>query len=120
MTVEEILNSFWEGEVVDNHQIEELKRWQLLDFVPEPEEDYVFEAPIVIVCGCGRSGTTLTRVMLDSHPQLYSGPESLLFLPVPIDTADLAYKFSSPAASWRPCGSRPAPEPGSIARFNDK
>lgn len=93
MAVEEILNSFWEGEVVDNHQIEELKRWQLLDFVPEPEEDYVSEAPIVIVCGCGRSGTTLTRVMLDSHPQLYSGPESLLFLPVPIDTADLAYKF---------------------------
>lgn len=65
MAVEEILNSFWEGEVVDNHQIEELKRWQLLDFVPEPEEDYVSEAPIVIVCGCGRSGTTLTRVMLE-------------------------------------------------------
>ncbi len=93
IAVEGILDSFREGEVVDEHQIEELKRWQLLDFLPEPEEDYVSEAPIVIVCGCGRSGTTLLRVMLDSHPKVYSGPESLLFLPVPIDTADLAYKF---------------------------
>jgi hypothetical protein len=45
------------------------------------------------VCGCGRSGTTLTRVMLDSHPALFAGPESLLFLPTPIDPADLAFKF---------------------------
>jgi ornithine cyclodeaminase/alanine dehydrogenase-like protein (mu-crystallin family) len=88
-----IFNSFGPGEIIDDAQIEELRRWQLLDFLPEPDDAYVSDCPIVTVCGCGRSGTTLTRVMLDSHPALFAGPESLLFLPKPIDPADLAFKF---------------------------
>ena len=32
----------------------------------------------VIVGGCGRSGTTLLRVMLDSHPHIACGPETSL------------------------------------------
>jgi ornithine cyclodeaminase/alanine dehydrogenase-like protein (mu-crystallin family) len=88
-----ISNSFRPGEIVDDAQIEELRRWQLLDFVAEPDDDYISDSLIVTVCGCGRSGTTLTRVMLDSHPALFAGPESLLFLPKPIDPADLAFKF---------------------------
>ena len=36
------------------------------------------EAPILLG-GCGRSGTTLLRVILDSHSQVCCGPESELF-----------------------------------------
>jgi hypothetical protein len=93
VSVDRIANSFRPGEIIDDAQIDELRRWQLLDFVAEPDDDYVSDSPIATVCGCGRSGTTLTRVMLDSHPALFAGPESLLFLPTPIDPADLAFKF---------------------------
>lgn len=31
--------------------------------------------PPIIIGGCPRSGTTLLRTMLDSHPNIYSGPE---------------------------------------------
>lgn len=37
------------------------------------------DEPIIIV-GCGRSGTSLLRVMLDAHPAIACGPESELFL----------------------------------------
>ncbi|HEX6011562.1 MAG TPA: sulfotransferase, partial [Geminicoccaceae bacterium] len=93
MSVDKILSSFRPGEIIDDLQIEELKRWRLLDFRPEPDDDHTSHAPIVVVCGCGRSGTTLARVMLDTHPELYAGPESLVFLPVPVDAGDLARKF---------------------------
>jgi ornithine cyclodeaminase/alanine dehydrogenase-like protein (mu-crystallin family) len=93
MSPSDILRSLRPAELVDDGQIAELKRWQLLDFVSEPDDGYVSDSSIVTVCGCGRSGTTLTRVMLDSHPALFAGPESLLFLPTPIDPADLAFKF---------------------------
>jgi hypothetical protein len=33
-------------------------------------------APFVFVVGCGRSGTTLFRAMLDSHPLMAVPPES--------------------------------------------
>lgn len=90
----EIFEAFRPGEVVDEAQIEELRRWRLRDFRDEPDDRYVSDAPVGIVCGCGRSGTTLVRVMLDSHPELCAGPESLLFLPVPINSAELARKFA--------------------------
>ena len=35
-------------------------------------------APITYILGTGRSGTTLLRVMLAGHPQLWSPPEMLL------------------------------------------
>ncbi len=93
MSEELILNAFRPGEIVDAQQVEELKRWRLLDFTDEPDSDARSERPFATVCGCGRSGTTLVRVILDSHPELHAGPESLLLLPVPIDTGDLARKF---------------------------
>ena len=37
---------------------------------------YVSNDNPVIIGGCARSGTTLIRVMLDSHPNIYCGPES--------------------------------------------
>jgi hypothetical protein len=93
LTDRHILSSFRPGEIVDAGHLQELERWQQLDFCHEPEDDFASDTPIVVVCGCDRSGTTLARVILDTHPELYAGPESLLLLPLPIDTAELARKF---------------------------
>ncbi len=41
---------------------------------------YISETPAIIVGGSVRSGTTLMRTMLDSHPQIAAGPESWLFV----------------------------------------
>ncbi|MCW3991710.1 MAG: sulfotransferase, partial [Candidatus Bathyarchaeota archaeon] len=55
----------------------------------------------IIIGGCARSGTTLIRVMLDTHPHIYCGPESNLFLPIRIRTRkrieELSWKFDVPA-----------------------
>ena len=49
-------------------------------------------APIVLG-GCGRSGTTLLRMMLDSHRRICCGPESSLFRRRAVDTRWLADRF---------------------------
>jgi hypothetical protein len=54
-------------------------------------------APIVLG-GCGRSGTTLLRMMLDSHRRICCGPESSLFRRRAIDAAWLAGRFGFPRA----------------------
>jgi len=33
-------------------------------------------SPPVFIVGCPRSGTTLLRIMLDSHPRISCGPEA--------------------------------------------
>ena len=55
------------------------------------------KAPIIIG-GCPRSGTTLLRTMLDSHPNIYSGPE----LAITMQTAQAAID------SWNRIGDRAA------------
>jgi hypothetical protein len=62
---------------------------------------YVSPQSPVIIGGCPRSGTTLLRVMLDSHPHIACGPENSLlggsFLP-----ERLAVAFDLPSADiWR-------------------
>lgn len=42
--------------------------------------NYVSDTPAIIVGGCIRSGTTLLRTMLDSHPNVAAGPETWLFV----------------------------------------
>jgi len=37
------------------------------------------DKPPIFIIGCPRSGTTLTRVILDSHPNICCGPETHLF-----------------------------------------
>ena len=37
------------------------------------------QLPIVLIGGCGRSGTTLLREMLNRHPNLFCGPETSMF-----------------------------------------
>lgn len=56
---------------------------------------YVSEANPIIVGGCARSGTTLLRVMLDSHSRICCGPEANVFhRPVPPKrVAGLAERF---------------------------
>ena len=49
-------------------------------------------APIVLG-GCGRSGTTLLRMMLDSHRRICCGPESSVFRRRAIDADSLAERF---------------------------
>jgi len=41
---------------------------------------YISEAEPVFIVGCGRSGTTLLRMMLDMHRDICCGPETWLFL----------------------------------------
>jgi hypothetical protein len=54
---------------------------------------YTSGASPVIVGGCGRSGTTLMRMILDTHPNICCGPESRLFLPRWPRPARLGPKF---------------------------
>ena len=52
------------------------------------------KSPIFII-GCPRSGTTLLRVMLDSHPNIYCGPETHLIpkLKIFYDSLDENWDF---------------------------
>ena len=64
---------------------------------------YAAASSPIIVGGCGRSGTTLMRVMLDTHRNICCGPESSLF--APSDPAkrlrDLSFKFDVPVGLIR-------------------
>ncbi len=68
-------------------------------------------APIVLG-GCGRSGTTLLRMILDSHPAICCGPESNVFRRSTLDPDELALKFDLDPGQVRAihesAGSRPA------------
>lgn len=57
-------------------------------------------APIVLG-GCGRSGTTLLRMMLDSHRRICCGPESSVFRRRAIDADALAERFGFDRAEVR-------------------
>ncbi|MEN9582305.1 MAG: hypothetical protein RL641_259 [Candidatus Parcubacteria bacterium] len=56
------------------------------------QSTFVSDKPLVIIGGCARSGTTLMRVILDSHSMLHSGPHTNLFVPIKIDPSALAFQ----------------------------
>lgn len=74
-----------------------LFRTQPSDGRPEPadclSDGSSSAARHIVVGGCGRSGTTLLRIILDSHPDVCCGPESDLFRPHPVRLTRLADKF---------------------------
>ena len=59
--------------------------------------DYTSKSSPVIVGGCGRSGTTLLRVILDTHSHLCCGMESNLVLPRSIKPKVMEFKYEIPA-----------------------
>jgi ornithine cyclodeaminase len=80
---------------LESNRLAELDKWKLLDFNYDINkvDFYKSDNKIVIICGCGRSGTTLLRVILDTHSQIAAGPESLLFLPLKESIKELSKKF---------------------------
>src|SRR5260370_2906439 len=65
-------------------------RWEMMRRLQEIQPSTV--APIVIG-GCGSSGTTLLRNVLDRHPSIFCGPESTVFLERISRARDLARRF---------------------------
>jgi protein-tyrosine sulfotransferase len=57
---------------------------------------FMSAAEPIVIGGCGRSGTTLLRIMLDSHGHICCGPESRLFLPDCISVERLSNLFEIP------------------------
>jgi hypothetical protein len=73
-------------------------------------------APIV-VGGCGRSGTTLLRMMLDSHPRICCGPESSVFRRRALDPDALAERFGLARHDLRVIYDSAASRPAFIEAF---
>jgi len=57
---------------------------------------HVSDSAPVIVGGCGRSGTTLMRTILDTHPNICCGPESSIMRPGALKAGKLAMRFDFP------------------------
>jgi hypothetical protein len=49
---------------------------------------------LIAIGGCARSGTTLTRMILDSHSQLVVGPPTNVFVPIPLNSSDIAFRLA--------------------------
>jgi hypothetical protein len=73
-------------------------------------------APIV-VGGCGRSGTTLLRMMLDTHPRIFCGPESSVFRRRALDPEALADRFGLARPDVRAIHDAAASRPAFIETF---
>jgi protein-tyrosine sulfotransferase len=73
-------------------------------------------APIVLG-GCGRSGTTLLRMMLDSHRRICCGPESSVFRRRALNPESLAERFGFPPAEVQAIYDRARSRPQFIDEF---
>lgn len=67
--------------------------------IDDRDSAYVSRRNHIVLGGCGRSGTTLARVILDSHPNICCGPESKIFLPRRIRLHKLRDRFKLDAAA---------------------
>lgn len=105
----------------DLDQQRELDRWQNLDWNVKHEDksDFVSHKPLFIIGACARSGTTLLRVMLDTHPLLACGPESGLFLPTPADLQVLSNKFEIPLSTLQSLEAESASRSEFTVRFQE-
>jgi protein-tyrosine sulfotransferase len=73
--------------------------------------------PPIVLGGCGRSGTTVLRMMLDSHRRICCGPESSLFRRRAVDTRWLADRFGFDPAEVRALFEAAASRPAFIEAF---
>lgn len=80
------------------------------------DSSYVSNDAPIIVGGCGRSGTTLMRVMLDSHRHICCGPETGLFFREKVSHGQLVERFGILSQEIR----RLAHGSGSRAEFIEK
>jgi hypothetical protein len=71
----------------------------------------------IVLGGCGRSGTTLLRLMLDSHRRICCGPESSLFRRRAVDPAWLADRFGFDRGEVRALYEAARSRPDFIERF---
>ena len=81
------------------------QRWRLLEAIQPP---FASDSDIIVIGGCGSSGTTLLRRMLDRHPVIFCGPESTVFLNRLMSLDELAQRFGIDAGrlqDWQ-CGVR--------------
>jgi protein-tyrosine sulfotransferase len=65
-------------------------RWRLLERFGAA---YVSETAPIVIGGCGSSGTTLVRRMLNRHPEISCGPESTVFLDRVTGSAELGSRM---------------------------
>lgn len=68
-------------------------RWRLLERLGPA---YISETAPIVIGGCGSSGTTLLRRMLNRHPVVSCGPESTVFLERVTGPAELAARMGFP------------------------
>ena len=78
--------------------------------------DFVSQRPMIIIGGCERSGTTLLRAALDSHPDVAAGPESWLFVFKP-DLEFLAGEYEMPLPGLQAMKREASSLPEFIDRF---
>jgi protein-tyrosine sulfotransferase len=71
----------------------------------------------IVLGGCGRSGTTLLRMMLDSHPRISCGPESSVFRRRAIDPDALADRFGLARGAVRAIDDTAVSRPAFIEAF---
>jgi hypothetical protein len=79
------------------------RRWRLLEALGGA---HVSPTCPIVIGGCGSSGTTLLRAILDRHPAISCGPESTVFLRRVSSPADIASRYGYPAdevEAWQRC-----------------
>lgn len=88
-----------------------LRKWRNDDWTETEALDrarFVSSLPIIVIGGCARSGTTLLRVMLDTHSQISIGPPSNVFVPTPIAFEEIAFRYDIPIDALRELDNRAA------------
>jgi hypothetical protein len=86
---------------------------------PWVNKKYVSEKPIVLIGGAERSGTTLLRASIDSHPDIAIGPESWLFVYRP-DLQFLAEEYEIPVDNLQALMTQASGLPQFIEIFADQ
>lgn len=79
----------------------EFAKWRNEDWYPNDyyNASWCSKSDPIIIGGCPRSGSTLLRLFLGGHRDVIDGPETHLFLPLPINITQLEIRFHIPPGS---------------------